>query len=262
MENTRTFALPTAILAHLGKVYGHEAVPQIHGALEELWNSRPFPLSLYLRGSVVTSTDGGIPLDLDLYLIEENEPIQGYDMFELNKALRQRFHSLPVIDASFLSVLCLRDSGRRLMTRLILRKEGTLLFGEELLSQLPEDQLDLACAASLSFKQSLIVEKKLLRAVNQIASISAEDVFWQIYNLKSMAKATLRLAMPFFVRDENRFERGIDLCAKKMLLERPELSNSVNTLLMLLGGEQVDQRMALRAAITLFERFGFDADSK
>lgn len=246
----------------LTKIKGAVPNEQVHstlGSLHRLWGLALSPRALYLRGSSAASQSSVLPLDLDLYLIESGERRQYIDIESLNNSLRHEFENLPVLDISYVSLRSLSDINKRLMTRLILKHEGVLAHGDDIRDALPEDRLDKSAAMSISFKQTLIVERKIKRVLSDGALMSGNLSGLNIYMLKSVAKSALRLATPLYIISDSAFIRDTRRCRDILIQQRPELDQDVSRLFLTLSGEERSGRKIVSSAIAVYNAFNFQS---
>jgi hypothetical protein len=239
---------------HLTATLGASGLAVVMPVLEFVWGLSDRAHSLYLRGSMARQTQPHAPVDIDLYYLLVAEDAALADSYALSEEVRQRFAGAPILDLSYFTCGNLLDPGKRLMTKLILLHDGLCVCGPSIVPRIEPVTLDLQCALAISYKQSIIVEKKLLAAQRLSPGAPAHE---QSYLMSSVAKAVLRLVMPVFIARDARFTRDANACASYIEQHRPDLASRTRALRRVLGGERVGPADLLRDAVALYEALCF-----
>lgn len=166
-------------------------------------------VGLYLRGSVARPNVPGIqPWDIDLALITRQVvPV------EVRRTERDETDGLE-LDMKYVTVHDLINADRELPTRSLLRSEGVLLFGQDIVCEIPLAKPSPVMAAVIASRQAEACR------VNDAEMRSGVD---DSVMIRRFAKAALRLATPFIMLQLNRLERDPVICGWFISSNYPEL---------------------------------------
>lgn len=168
--------------------------------VEEIWDeSKEYGrVGLYLRGSVARPNVPGIqPWDIDLVLITRQVVPE-----EARRTERDETAGLE-LDMKYVTVHDLINAARELSTRSLLRSEGVLLFGRDIVCEIPAAKPSALMASVIAMRQA---EACRMNDAEMSAGVD-NDVM-----IRRFAKAALRLATPFIMLQLNRLERDPVVC--------------------------------------------------
>ena len=166
-------------------------------------------VGLYLRGSVARTSIPGIhPWDIDLVLVTRQEVPEA-----ARRLARDKIDGLE-LDMKYVTVHDLIKVDRELPTRLLLRSEGVLLFGQDIVCAIPSVKPSPLMAAIIASRQA-----EACRINDTVMSDGTSDGVL----VQRFAKAALRLATPLIMLQVNRLERDPVACGWFISANYPEL---------------------------------------
>lgn len=178
---------------------------------KEIWDETEAygRVGLYLRGSVARPNVPGIqPWDIDLALITRQVVPE-----EVRRTERDETTGLE-LDMKYVTVHDFINADRELSTRLLLRSEGVLLFGRDIVCEIPTAKPSALMAAVIASRQ---VEACHVNDAEMNAGVDHGVM------VRRFAKAALRLATPFIMLQLNRLERDPVVCGWFISANYPEL---------------------------------------
>ena len=220
-----------------------DAVEQITGSI---WQeaSAYNPVALYLRGSTTRSNAPGIqPWDIDLVLVTR--------LAIPENAIRTTREGLPGVelDLKYITVRDLISADRELPVRLLLRSEGVLLLGRDIVCELPTVTPSPRMAAAIASRQV-----DACRANDTILERACGDTMM----IRRCAKAALRLATPLIMRELGRLERDPIVCGWFIAARYPDIHAASEYLVACVRGENVSNTATKEAARQLLTRLQED----
>ncbi|MDI9312318.1 MAG: hypothetical protein QM535_19065 [Limnohabitans sp.] len=222
----------------------------IYEMLSYVWNLSEQRCALYLRGSF-SNWKGFNPLDIDVYYVLYEDDLS---ISDIDDRVKLKFPNLPNLDISMFTKKNLLNTDKRLMTKLILLNEGKFIFGENLIPLIEQIPLNEECAISISFKQTIIVSKKLFAVCNIYLNSKNIGTNAYDYSSSSIAKSVLRLVMHNFIRYEGVFNRNVLDCHDYIIANHPELTLHAKMMLDRINGMHFSLGHFLNSAIILYHK--------
>lgn len=201
----------TSLSKKMNLAHGDELTDEVLKLIKDIWDEAEAygRVGLYLRGSVARPSVPGIrPWDIDLALITRQAVPQ-----ETRRTERDETNGLE-LDMKYVTVRDLINTDRELPTRLLLRSEGVLLFGQDIVCEIPLAKPSPVMAAVIASRQAEACR------VNDAEMRSGVD---DNIMIRRFAKAALRLATPFIMLQLNRLERDPVICGWFISSNHPEL---------------------------------------
>jgi|GEM_PF-1429479 len=220
-----------------------DAVAQI---TESIWQeaSAYSPVALYLRGSMARSNAPGIqPWDIDLVLVTR--------LVIPENVIRSTREGLPDVelDLKYITVRDLISADRELPVRLLLRSEGVLLLGRDIVCELPTVTPSPRMAAAIASRQV-----DACRVNDTILEHASDDAMM----IRRCAKAALRLATPLIMQELGRLERDPVVCGWFIAARYPDVRTASEYLTACVRGENVSNTATREAARRLLNRLQED----
>lgn len=180
-------------------------------------------VGLYLRGSVARESVPGIrPWDIDLVLITRQVIPE-----EARRLGRDKIDGLE-LDMKYVTAHDLVKVNRELPTRSLLRSEGVLLFGQDIVCEIP--------SAKPSRLMAAVIASRQVEACRINDTVMSGDVDDGVL-VQRFAKAALRLATPLIMLQLNRLERDPVVCGWFISAAYPELRQASEYLVACVRGE-------------------------
>lgn len=200
-----------SVSSHLQLVHETELAEEIEKVTAAIWKEAEIygRVALYVRGSSARPNVSGLqPWDIDLVLVtRQSVPDNAL------RSSREKVNGLE-LDIKYVTVRDLIDSERELSTRSLLRSEGILLHGQDIVCDLPTAQPSKKMAAAIALRQvqacqvndALLEEGDIDRTMTQ-----------------RFAKAALRLGTPLIMLQLSRLERDPIVCGWFITANHPDL---------------------------------------
>ena len=234
------------IASRLGLVCKAEMTDAVTRVTESIWQeaSAYKPVALYLRGSTARSNAPGIqPWDIDLVLVTR--------LAIPENAIRPTREGLPDVelDLKYITVRDLISADRELPVRLLLRSEGVLLLGRDIVCELPTITPSPRMTAAIASRQV-----DACRANDAILEHADDDTMM----IRRCAKAALRLATPLIMQELGRLERDPVMCGWFIAARYPDVRAASEYLTACVRGENVSGTATREAARQLLNRLQED----
>lgn len=205
-------------------LHGEELTDSVLKLASDIWSEAEVygRVGLYLRGSVARASIPGIrPWDVDMALITRQEVPE-----TARRLGRDKVDGLE-LDMKYVTVYDLIKADRELPTRSLLRSEGILLFGQDIVCEIPLAKPSPRMAAVIASRQ--VEACRINDAV--MSDGTSDDVLVQRF-----AKAALRLATPLIMLQVNRLERDPVACGWFISANYPELRQASEYLIACVRG--------------------------
>jgi hypothetical protein len=209
----------TSLSTKMNLPQGEELTDEVLKLTRSIWDEAEAygRVGLYLRGSVARPSVPGIrPWDIDLALITRRVVPE-----EARRTARNETDGLE-LDMKYVTVHDLINADRELPTRSLLRSEGVLLFGQDIVCEIPLAKPSLGMAAVIASRQAEACR------VNDAEMRSGVD---DSVMIRRFAKAALRLATPFIMLQLNRLERDPVICGWFISANYPNLREAADYLI-------------------------------
>jgi hypothetical protein len=234
------------LASRLKLAYKAEMTDAVERVTESIWQeaSTYNPVALYLRGSTARSNVSGIqPWDIDLVLVTRQAIPEN--------AIRSTREGLPGVelDLKYITVRDLISAERELPVRLLLRSEGVLLLGRDIVCELPTVTPSPRMAAAIASRQV-----DACRVNDTILDHASGDTMM----IRRCAKAALRLATPLIMRELGRLERDPVVCGWFIAARYPDIHAASEYLVACVRGENVSSTTTKEAARQLLNRLQED----
>jgi hypothetical protein len=225
---------------------GAEMTEAVGRVTESIWEEVAAfsPIALYLRGSMARSNAPGIqPWDIDLVLVTRQAVPEN-----AIRSTREGVSGLE-LDLKYITVRDLISAERELAVRLLLRSEGVLLRGRDIVCELPAVKASPQMAAAIASRQvtACLVNDSILEH-------ASDDTMM----VRRCAKAALRLATPLIMLELGRLERDPVVCGWFIAAHYPDLHAVLEYLVACVRGENVSNTMTREAARQLLDRLRED----
>lgn len=201
----------TSLSEKMNLPQGGELTDEVLKLTRDIWDEAEAygRVGLYLRGSVARPSVPGIqPWDIDLALITRRVVPE-----EVRRTERNETDGLE-LDMKYVTVHDLINTDRELPTRSLLRSEGVLLFGQDIVCEIPPAKPSPTMAAVIASRQA-----DACRVNDAEMDAGVDDSVM----IRRFAKAALRLATPFIMLQLNRLERDPVICGWFISANHPEL---------------------------------------
>lgn len=201
----------TSLSRKMNLPQGEELTDAVLKLIKSIWDEAEVygRVGFYLRGSVARPSIPGIqPWDIDLALITRQVIPD-----EARRMERDETAGLE-LDMKYVTVHDLINADRELPTRSLLRSEGVLLFGQDIVCEIPSAKPSPVMAAVIASRQA-----EACRVNDAEMSDGVDDNVM----IRRFAKAALRLATPFIMLQLNRLERDPVICGWFISASHPEL---------------------------------------
>lgn len=221
--------------------YGAEMTEDVERVTESIWQEAAAfsPVALYLRGSAARSNAPGIqPWDIDLVLVTRQAVPES-----TKRSTREGVSGLE-LDLKYITVRDLINAGRELPVRLLLRSEGVLLRGRDIVCELPTVKTSPQMAAAIASRQA-----DACRVNDSILEHASGNAMM----VRRCAKAALRLATPLIMLELGRLERDPVVCGWFIAARYPELHAVSEYLVACVRGENVSNTATREAANRLLD---------
>jgi cupin superfamily protein len=219
--------------------------PEITGEIEQItqviWHEAEVfgPVALYLRGSAARPNVSGFqPWDIDLALVTRQAIPENAIRSSREEISGQE------LDLKYVTVRDLISNERELPTRLLLRSEGILLRGRDIVCELPTVDPSPRMAAAIAARQ--------MSACHSNDSILEHEDDGSMM-VRRCAKAALRLATPFIMLEMGRLERDPMVCSWFIAAHYPELRSASDYLVACVRGENVSSSATREATQQLLD---------
>ena len=170
--------------------------------------------SVYLRGSSALRQGQRFPpWDIDIVLVTESTALPLRDAAKLAARATRACDSQMPVDLLVVRKLDLLTNDKQVHTQILLCHESVLLWGQDVLSDVPRHALDSATAKKVGPQLIQTAEVKLREFVSRLASGDVCDREFEGRS-KSLAKAGLRLACIESLVRYGRFVRSPDDCVQ------------------------------------------------
>jgi hypothetical protein len=194
-------------------------------------------VSIYLRGSSVLPHGQEFPpWDIDIVLVTESLAIPLSDAAKLAARATLACGTQTPVD---LFVVCKEDllrSDKQLYSRVLLHHESVLLWGQDILCDVPRDTLNVATAKMVASELIRTVDVKRAQFVSRISTGDIEEREFEGRS-KSLAKAGLRLACIESLVQSGEFVRSPADCMQVwQSSEHPDVKASASLVYQSLSG--------------------------
>lgn len=215
----------TRLSSELRLLHEAERTETIARLIAEIWSEAEYygRVALYLRGSMARpSTSKFQPWDIDLVLITRQVVSD-----KARRSSRGKADGVE-LDIKYATVRDLISVERELPTRLLLRKEGILLYGRDIVCDLSSARPSSIMAAAIASRQI-----EACRINDKVLSKEGGDVV----TTQRFAKAALRLATPLIMVQLSRLERDPLVCGWFISANYPDLRQASDYLIACIRGE-------------------------